>query len=502
MADPSPFEPLGDFIGGEFRLPESPMDEIALEDPGDLEALSAAFPVGLDALDNAVEAARRAWPKWRDASADERAAVLRRFALEIERDREELARIIATEVGKPLWEARSEVQALIAKIPLTLGEGLDLLGERRFNLEGGQVAQVRARPRGVLAVLGPFNFPAHLVHGHAVPALATGNTVVIKPSDKTPATGQRYAELVRRAGFPAGVVNVIQGKADVGSRLASHEGIDGVLFTGSFGVGHMILESTLHQPWKIVVLEMGGKNGALVCDDAHVESAVYAIAFGACVTTGQRCSSTSRLIVDRKIAPPLLEGLVHVLGKLQIGHAFDQDVFMGPLCSGLARKQHADLIALARKERAECLLSGGPCDGPRPGHYTRPSMHQVTRLRRSSRYQMEEHFVPDLSVLVVESFEEGLAALNATEYGLAGAVFTASRERFEHATRESRLGCLNWNAPTVGASSRLPFGGLGRSGNDRPAGIASAQYCTWPMASLEVEAPGALARHPGFPWPR
>jgi succinylglutamic semialdehyde dehydrogenase len=485
-------------------MPECPVDEIRLQDPGDLSATRGSFPVGFDSVDAAVEAARRAWPAWRDASAEDRAGLLRRFALEIERDKEELARLIALEVGKPLWEARTEVAAMQAKIPITLGEGLEQIAERRMGLEAGQAGRLRARPRGALAVLGPFNFPGHLVHGHVVPALATGNTVVIKPSDKAPATGQRYAEIARRAGFPPGVFNLVHGKADLGSRLAAHADLDGVLFTGSYAAGRMILEATLDQPWKIVALEMGGKNGVLVCDDADVRAAVHAIAFGACVTTGQRCSATSRLIVDRRIEARVLEGLVHVMGSLTIGHSTDEDVFLGPLISSEARKRHAEVMELARAEHAERVLAGGPCDGPRKGWYVRPSIHHATKLRRGSRYQSEEHFVPDLCVIGVDSFEEGLAALSATDYGLVGAIFTASKPRYEQAVRESRLGLLNWNTSTVGASGRLPFGGLRKSGNDRPAGSASVFYCTYPMASLEVEAPATapLARHPGFPWPR
>ncbi len=503
MAETSPFEPQGDFVGGAFRLPEHPVDEIKLFDPGDLDAARGAFPVGMESVDAAIDAARRAWPAWRDASAEERTGLLRRFGLELEADKENLARLIALEVGKPLWEARTEVAALLGKIPIALGEGLELVAERKLGLDG-QTGRLRARPRGVLAVLGPFNFPAHLMHGHVAPALATGNCVVLKPSDKAPATGQRYAELARRAGFPPGVFNMVQGKADVGSRLAAHSELDGVLFTGSHAVGRMILEATLDQPWKIVALELGGKNGVLVCDDADVRAAVHAVAFGACVTTGQRCSATSRLIVDRRVAGALLEGLVHVMGNLRIGHALDDEAFMGPLISAEARRRHSEVIELARQERAESLLAGGPCDGPKRGHWVRPSLHQITGLRRSSRYQMEEHFVPDVAVLTVESLEEGMAALNATDYGLVGSIFSASRARYEQAARECRLGLLNWNTGTVGASSRLPFGGIKQSGNDRPAGSWSAFYCTYPMSSLEVERPetAALARHPGFPWPR
>ena len=179
----------------------------------------------------------------------------------------------------------------------------------------GQVGRWRASARGVLAVLGPFNFPGHLAHGHVVPALATGNCVVVKPSEKTPATGQVYAELLQRAAFPPGVANLVQGEATVGARLAAHPRLDGVLFTGSYAAGRRILEATLDQPWKLVALEMGGKNGVLVCADADLDAAANAIAFGACVTSGQRCSATSRVFAARAVADALCERLARLVPR-------------------------------------------------------------------------------------------------------------------------------------------------------------------------------------------
>jgi len=499
MVERSLFEPRGDFIAGRFVLPAQPSGEIPLEDPGDLNALEGSFPFSPAALADAVESARQAFPAWRDTPLEERARPLRRLAELLQSEAERLARVIAIDAGKPLWEARSEVQAMIAKVKITLDEGLALVQERSFELGPGKLARWRAHARGVLAVLGPFNFPGHLSHGHAVPALATGNTLVIKPSERTPATGQLYAELVSQAGFPAGVFNLIQGDGAQGAALAAHPDVRGVLFTGSYAVGRRILEATLDQPSKLVALEMGGKNGVLVCADADLEAAAHAIAFGATATAGQRCSATSRVVVLREVADALSARLTRVLKQIRIGYELDEDVFMGPLISADARERHARVLELARAEGAELLLEGGPSEGPRPGHYVRPSLHRTPGLSRQSRYQCEEHFVPDLCLLEVDSLEEGSAALNATDYGLAGSVFTRDRSAFEYVFRESRLGLLNWNTSTVGAASRLPFGGVGRSGNDRPAGVLSTLYCTYPVASLELEQPEPDAGFPGFP---
>jgi succinylglutamic semialdehyde dehydrogenase len=351
----------------------------------------------------------------------------------------------------------------------------------------------------VLAVLGPFNFPGHLVHGHVVPALATGNCVVVKPSEQTPATGQLYAELAQRAGFPAGVVNVVQGDGSIGAALAAHRGLDGVLFTGSWGVGRQILAANLDQPWKLVALEMGGKNGVLVCADADLDAAAVAIAFGACVTTGQRCSATSRVFAAREIADALCERLARLFRGIEIGHSSNNRVFMGPLVSRAARERHARVLALAASDGAEMLAGGGPCEGPRPGHYVQPSLHRLRAHDRQSRYQSDEHFLPDAFVLAVDSVDEGLALLDATDYGLVASVFTRERATYERAARTLRVGALNWNAATVGASSKLPFGGVKRSGNDRAAGAASTLYTTFPQANLEHAEPPAPGDWPGFP---
>jgi succinylglutamic semialdehyde dehydrogenase len=494
-------EARGDFIDGRFVAPEAPSGEIALEDPGDLDAKLGTFPFSDRAVERAVAAARGAVPGWRDAPASERSACLERFAQAIRAEAEPLAQRIAREVGKPLWEAHGEVDAMVAKVAITLDAGLALIRERREDLGTGRIGRWRAHARGVVAVLGPFNFPGHLVHGHVVPALATGNAVIVKPSERAAAVGQLYAELAERAGFPPGVFNLVQGDAAQGERLCVHPDVDAVLFTGSYAVGRRILEVTLDQPWKLVALEMGGKNGVLVCDDADLDAAAYHAAFGTAVTAGQRCSSTSRVLVDPRVATPFVERLVRALRGVQVGYPLEPGAFLGPVISEASRRRHAEVLRLAREEGAEVLLEGGPCDGPRRGHYVRPSLHRVRALSRESRYQAEEHFVPDAFVCEVDGLDAGIAALGASDYGLVASVFTRERARFERVFRESRVGVLNWNTGTVGASSRLPFGGLGRSGNDRPAGVTSTHYCTYPVASLELEEPAPPSAHEGFPWP-
>jgi succinylglutamic semialdehyde dehydrogenase len=498
VAEVSPFEARGDLIDGELTLPGGDVGHIPLEDPGDLRRELGEIPFSRGSIDAAVVAARRAYRAWRDLPQADRAAHLLRLREAIADSAELLASVIATEVGKPLWEARTEVSAMRAKVDISLGPGMDCVREIAFEAQPGQIARARPHARGVLAVLGPFNFPGHLPHGHIVPALATGNTVVFKPSERTAAVGQLYASLVQQAGLPPGVFNMIQGDGAQGAALARHRDVDGVLFTGSYAVGRQILEAALDQPGKLVALELGGKNGVIVCDDADLAAAASAIAYGVAITTGQRCSATSRTIVDRRVAGELAERVVSLLAQIRIGYGFDEDVFMGPLISAASRDRHRRVIEMARAEGAQCLLEGGPTDGPRAGHYVRPSVHRA-RAPADTAYQMDEHFVPDLCMLEIDDLGDAIAMLDATPYGLAGSIFTQDRDRFERAWRETRLGLLSWNTTTVGASSRLPFGGVKQSGNGFPAGVTSAAYCTYPVASLEVAEPPASLQAPGFP---
>src|SRR5262245_50098742 len=268
-----------------------------------------------EAVGEAVARARAAFPAWRDAGFAVRAALLKRFAALANERADELARLIAREVGKALWDARSEAALIAAKVDATLGAGMELV--RTF--EGGPGARATYHPRGVLTVLGPFNFPAHLPNGHIVPALATGNTVVFKPSDLAPAVGEWLWRAFRDAGLPRGVLELVQGRAETGRALALHPGVDGVLFTGSHAVGRALQAATLDQPGKLLALELGGKNGMIVWEDADLPLAVAEAALSLAATTGQRCSSLSRIFVARPRAEEFTERLARTLAGLVIG---------------------------------------------------------------------------------------------------------------------------------------------------------------------------------------
>ncbi len=462
-------------------------------DPGDE---LGRFPVAdAAAVEAAVARARRAFPAWRDAGFEARAGVLRRFA-ELAAERvEDGARLVAREVGKALWDARGEAKLLAPKVAVTLDEGMRFVAE----LDAGGGARATVHPRGVLAVLGPFNFPAHLPNGHIVPALATGNTVVFKPSELAPAVAAWMAALWREAGLPEGVLEVVQGRGATGRELALHPDVDGVLFTGSWATGRALSEATLDQPGKILALEMGGKNAMIVLADADLELAVAEAALSIAATTGQRCSCLSRIFVERPIEADFSERLVRVLAGLRAGPPLEDGVFMGPLVSRDAFEKVTRYRALGAEAGGERLLGG---ESQRPPPWIAPGLVRFAQASQTHPYQRDEIFGPEAAVYPVDDLDAAIAAVNDSDYGLAASVMTQTRAHYEHCIGRVETGILNWNRGTIGASGKLPFGGTRRSGNDRPAGVLATVYCTTPQAHLEHPGgfdPASLP--PGMPRP-
>src|SRR6266850_1997215 len=448
-----------DFIAGSWADPRGPDGVIEDRSPADLSMLLGRHPWAVSQADAAVTAAREAQPAFAARPAGDREQLVRRIGAVLKDHQEELARAIALDVGKPLWEARTEAQACSAKAAITADEGLKLVSG--FPAPGQPGAECRFRPHGVLAVLGPFNFPVHLPNGHILPALACGNAVVFKPSEVAPQAAEVYARCLEQAGVPSGLFNLVQGGT------------------------------------KLLALEMGGKNAAVVLADADLEKAAYDVLFSAFVSAGQRCTAASRAIVVGN-ARRFAQRIVQLARQLSIGHPLDDGVFMGPLASPAALEKFERGI---RAAEAETLLDARRLQ-PRglEGCYVSPSVHFVGQ-RRSSPYEREELFGPDLAVYPAGSEEEALQIANATDYGLAASVHTRSEQAFDRCQRALECGVVNWNAPTVGASGRLPFGGLKRSGNHRPAALWSTLYCSAPVAVLRGD--GAFDRTqlaPGVAW--
>lgn len=466
----------GDYVGGDFLdLEGEALTSVDPSHDGRPACETAASPARIGV---AVDAARTAYPAWSALSVDQRFAALKRFRAAIDERKEALADAIVVEIGKIRSEARLEVASLVGRFDLALDRVKNDL--RSGTLPGFPSEALRWHPHGVVGVIGPFNFPMHLSHAHIVPALLLGNTVVLKPSEVAPLCAIRYAEAAHAAGLPPGVLNVVQGRGAAGAALAAHEGVRALAFTGSWPVGRRILEASLDRPEMLLALEMGGKNTAIVCEDADLRQAVHEIVIGGYLTTGQRCTCTDRVIVHHSRKDELVAALRKLVPTIRFGDPDDARSFAGPLATESGREKLERAIATARSKGADAVVEGARLPG---GFFRSGSVHLLPDgVHDLPGYTDVELFGPDLGIEVVRDDDEAIAAVDSSPYGFACSVFTGSDERFERHFRGIRLGLLNRNRSTNQASPRLPFGGTGRSGNFRPAGAFAARNLAVPIA--------------------
>lgn len=524
MAHPSLAKSESVFIGGEWR--PIPGDTLQSRNPARLGQIVWSGAPAMAQVAQSIASARTAQPAWEAWTFERRAAVLRTFAQLATARVDALTNLLRDEVGKPTWDARAEAQLLANKVEITLDSGASAALRRvegfECSLTPSRSGGCWFRPHGVMAVLGPFNFPAHLPNGHIVPALAMGNTVVFKPSDKAPGAGQLLAELYQEAldthNAPAGVFNLVQGGGDIAAALANHEDVDGVLFTGSWAVGRRIMEANLDRPGKLLALEMGGNNPALIMDDADATQAVIECVRCAFITSGQRCTCTRRLIVHERVAERVIAAVVSATRELTIGDPAAWEgagPFMGPVISLAARaaifESYQAMISAGGRALVEMRMEDAPAGAPGPGAYVTPGVVQVERFVRGAGTMAErstgklrgcgddiEVFGPLLRISICRCLEDGIEQAAATDFGLAAAIFTTSEANARAFRSGVRAGCTNWNTGTAGASSKLPFGGLGVSGNHRPAGAFSLDYCAYPVAGMTERGNAALVA-PGMP---
>jgi len=476
----------GAYLGGRFRRPSLGKQPRVKQDPGDTAIILGRWSATLDQLEAAVEAASGAFPKWAGERQVKRLAYLKSLQKVFRRRRSQLAQRISQEMGKALAESLKEVDASIARIDSTLAEGLGLIQSTRGKSPHGYYEY---HPRGVLAVLAPFNFPLHLPNSNLIPALATGNTVVLKPSELTPFTGQMIAECFFEAEFPKGVFNMLQGGAAVGRSLAGHPKVSGVLFVGSDKVGFEIQRQVQNQPGKICVLEMGGKNAAVIFSDTNLKLALQQCLISAYSTTGQRCTSLARILIQQPIAEKFIDKFVKGAADWQAGYYQDPKAQMGPLVSEEAVTKFLSYQRKATQEGAEVLLSGRRLKLAKPGYYVSPSVHampkKTKKSNKKSSYRYDEIFGPDVAIYSFNDPEEAIQIHNDSRFGLVASVFTPKKSVFRQLVRELEVGNVFLNRPTIGASAHLPFGGVKSSGNHFPAGLFSPYYCTYPKSVLE-----------------
>ncbi len=469
------------FIKGQWLAGEG--QAMSSSNPANGETLwqgNAATPAQVEA---AVAAAREAQFDWFMLGFDGRLQVIEAYRDQLEAHKAEIADTIAQETGKPLWETATEAGAMIGKIGLSVAAYHKRTGETENELPAGR-AVLRHKPHGVVAVFGPYNFPGHLPNGHIVPALLAGNTVVFKPSELTPKVAELMLKLWEKAGLPAGVINLVQGEVETGKALASHPQLDGLFFTGSSRTGHLLHQQYAGHPGKILALEMGGNNPLIVKGISDIKAAVHEIIHSAYISSGQRCTCARRLYIEKgEQGDALIAALVAAVKAIAVGPwNAEPQPFMGSMISEAAAKGMVaaqrnlqnlggvSLVELTHIESGTGLVSPGLID-----------VTEVIELPD------EEYFGPLLQLVRYSSFDQAISLANDTRYGLSAGLLADSREDYDYFLARIRAGIVNWNKQITGASGAAPFGGVGASGNHRASAFYAADYCAYPVASMEAD---------------
>ncbi|KMT65736.1 succinylglutamate-semialdehyde dehydrogenase [Catenovulum maritimum] len=429
----------------------------------------------------ALDTARSAFYAWSQLSYQTRLDYCLGFAEKVEQNRNQLKLIISQETGKPLWEADTEVTAVINKVKLS-----DLSYQARtadILISDTEIKMItRHKPRGVVAVLGPFNFPAHLPNGHIIPALLAGNTIVLKPSEKAPLTSHFILELWLQSGLPKGVINLLQGGKDTAQVLIESPKLDAVFFTGSSKTGIAMQQACLNQPHKLVALELGGNNPLIIGKVKDLKAASYLTIQSAFLSAGQRCTCARRLLVEKSPqGDAFLTQLIKDIRNIQVGH-YDQQpcVFYGALVDLDAAQNILNSQKSLVKQGGKLLVEGQLIE-PKTALLS-PSLIDVSNI---SELPDKEYFGPLLQVIRYDKFEAAIEIANHTQYGLSAGILSDLDTQYLQFYQQSRAGIVNWNQALTGASGQAPFGGIGLSGNARPSAFYAADYCAYPVASME-----------------
>ena len=458
-------------------------DFFSVVNPADAGVVWQGNAAGVVQIEQACQAARASFTAWESSGPQVRIALCIRYAELLKIHAEELAGLISQEVGKPLWEARTEVMTMINKVTVSVQAYAARTGEMRSRATEGDMV-LRHRAHGVFAVLGPYNFPGHLPNGHIVPALIAGNTIVFKPSEYAVQTAMKTVELWALAGLPDGVLNLVQGGSQVGMTLTGQAELDGVLFTGSYQTGVALHRQFAGQPEKMLVLEMGGNNALVVWDVQHVDAAVHHTILSAFISTGQRCTCARRLIIpDTPSGQVFLTRLLNVAAAIVVGQSDASPApFMGPVISVAAAQKmlavQKKLLALGGKSLLEMRHLQADTGFLSPGIIDVTQAHAIPD---------EEWFGPLLQLVRVADFAAAIRQANATSYGLAAGLLSDDVSLWQQFQTGVHAGVVNWNRPTTGASGAAPFGGTGHSGNHRPSAYYAADYCAYPVASIETD---------------
>ncbi len=445
-----------------------------------------------DTINLAIKSANEAFKIWSELTLEDRIKYLEKYIEVLKDNKEELAKYISYEVGKPLWESIIEVNSMIGKLEPCI-EAYNLRNKTIIRQESNTTRSVtKFRPHGVVAVIGPYNFPGHMPNGHIISALLAGNTVVLKPSEKVPFVSEKIMELWDKSNLPKGVINMVQGDKNVGECLCLNNDTNGVFFTGSKIAGQRIEELCLHK--KICVLEMGGNSPYIVWDTSNIDGAVITIIQSSFITSGQRCSTARRLIVpNNEFGDTFLNRLVEVSKNIKVGKIEDEEI---PFMCSLRSKELVDNILNKQIELIEkgsiSLLDSKRINELGKAFIT-PGIIDVTNVNEKID---EEIIGPFIQVTRVDNFEEAIKVANDTCYGLAAGIITEDRKLYEIFEKNIKAGIISWNKQLTGASKFAPFGGIKDSGNYRPSGFLATDYCVYATASTESEKIQAIEKLP------
>lgn len=469
ISSPTPSTEQGqiyrNFIGGEWRNSQSGETFVSTNPAHTSEVIGRYQKSTAADIEDAIDVAVRAQPGWAATPAPERGEILLRAALLLDEEKEELATLMTREMGKLLKETRGDVQTAIDVAKYVAGEGRRAEGETVPSALPNKFCMTMRQPIGIVGIITPWNFPLAIPAWKTFPALLAGNAVVLKPASDTPLLVLKLADILQRAGLPTGVLNVVTGPGgSLGDALVSNKRVNMISLTGSTEVGRRVAE-ICGRDLRRCALELGGKNAVIVLEDADLDLAVASVTLGAFGTTGQRCTATSRVIVQRSVQKVFTDRLVAAAEKLRVGDGLDPDVDMGPLVNTGRVRAVQEYAEIGKQEGAKLVLGGSPLTRGdyREGAYFEPTI--FTDVAPSMRIAREEVFGPLLSIVPIDSYEEAIKVANSTEYGLSTAIFTESSRLSFRAMRDIESGLVYINAPTTGAEIHMPFGGMKASGN-------------------------------------
>lgn len=444
----------GNFIDGQWQIGTETFDSI---NPSDTSDCVGSFSIASNAdVESAITAARGAFPGWSHSGLEHRKSILDAIGAELIARSEEIGRLISREEGKPVPEGVGEVARAGQFFQYFGAEVLRQMGETAASVRPGVSVEVTREPLGVIGVITPWNFPVAVAAWKIAPALAFGNTVVLKPAELVPASGEAFADIMSRAGLPDGVFNFLQGPGDVGAAIVSNADVDAISFTGSVSTGRKIARAAVDNMTRIQ-LEMGSKNALVVLDDADVDVAVNCAINGAYFGTGQKCTASSRLIVQAGIHDQFVERMIAATKALVVGNALDSDTQIGPVVDEQQLNKNLEYLDLAVKEGATVAVGGARLSLASEGFYMQPAL--CVDSANSMRINREEIFGPISSVIKVASYAEALATSNDSEFGLTSGIVTQSLAHATHFKRHSESGCVMVNLPTAGTDYHVPFGG-------------------------------------------